>query len=492
MTQKVANAIAQMGWSLEQSYTALPELLFRDAEPAKFAAPRLAIVNEDLAGELGISLEGVRGEELAALFTGQTVPSGARTIAQAYAGHQFGGFTMLGDGRALLLGEQRTPAGELFDIQFKGSGPTPFSRRGDGLAALGPMLREYIVSEAMAGLGVPTARSLAVVETGETVYRESLLKGAVLTRVASSHIRVGTFQYLAAQRDHDALRKLADYTIGRHDPDLLELEAETRYAEFIRRVLQRQARLIAQWQSVGFIHGVMNTDNVALCGETIDYGPCAFMDVYHPDTVFSSIDHGGRYAYKNQPPIGQWNLARFAETLLPLLNEDTDTAIDQATELLGEYPDEFESAWLEQMRRKLGLVSQQAEDREIAESLLDWMQSAEADFTNVFDDLSCGTLDEAKYTEQAITDWYAGWKARVAKDHGSTEEARQVMQLVNPAVIPRNHRVEEALASATAGDMSVVHSLLDALKKPFVRDSGSKRLRQPPAPGQCYRTFCGT
>jgi uncharacterized protein YdiU (UPF0061 family) len=489
---QTANVINEMGWSLEQTYTALPELLFRDAEPAKFAAPKLTIVNEDLADELGISLNGLNSDELAALFSGQILPSGARTIGQAYAGHQFGGFTMLGDGRALLMGEQRTPDGKLFDIQFKGSGPTPFSRRGDGLAALGPMLREYIISEAMAALGIPTTRSLAVVETGETVYRESLLKGAVLTRVAASHVRVGTFQYLAAQRDHDALRALADYTIGRHDPDLLEINGQERYIGFLRRVLQRQARLIAQWQSVGFIHGVMNTDNVAICGETIDYGPCAFMDVYHPDTVFSSIDHGGRYAYKNQPPIGQWNLARFAETLLPLLDEDTDKAIDQATELLGEYPDEFEAAWLDRMRRKLGFVSHQVEDRELAESLLEWMQSVEADFTNVFDDLSCGTMDAAKYKEQPFTDWHARWQARITKDHGSAEKAGQAMQSANPAVIPRNHRVEEALASATAGDMSVFHNLLDALKTPFVRSSGRDELREPPPPGQCYRTFCGT
>src|SRR4051812_35355513 len=368
-----------VGWRLDNTYARLPGVLFNPASPVAVREPRVAILNHGLADELGLHLGGVAPEAAAALFAGQDLPAGAEPIAQAYAGHQFGGFTMLGDGRAILLGEHRTPSGRLVDIQLKGAGRTRFSRGGDGRAALGPMLREYVISEAMAALGIPTTRSLAVVTTGEPVYRESVRKGAILTRVAASHLRVGTFEYAAALGGHANLRVLADYAIGRHYPELAG--AAHPYLEFFRAVADRQAALIARWQLVGFIHGVMNTDNMAISGETIDYGPCAFMNTYRPDTVFSSIDRAGRYAYGNQPAIGQWNLARFAEALLPLLDPDQERAVDMATEALGEYPALVERYWLGGMRKKLGLQAGEADDVELIRSLLDWMQGSRADYT---------------------------------------------------------------------------------------------------------------
>src|SRR5262245_34106480 len=375
-----------IGWRFDNAYARLPGVLFTPARTAAFREPRVAILNHALAKELGLDLGAVSPESAAALFAGQELPAGSLPIAQAYAGHQFGHFTMLGDGRAILVGEHRTPSGGLVDIQLKGAGPTRFSRGGDGLAALGPMLREYIISEAMSALGIPTTRSLAVVTTGEPVYRESVKRGAVLTRVAASHVRVGTFEYLAARGDEVALRALADYAIGRHFPELTK--APRKYLAFFRAVMDRQAALVARWQLVGFIHGVMNTDNMAVSGETIDYGPCAFMNAYDPRTVFSSIDRGGRYAYGNQPAIAQWNLARFAEALLPLLDPEPEKAVALASEALGEYPALFGGYWLAGMRKKLGLRSGEAKDVELIRSLLDWMQASRADFTNTFRDLA--------------------------------------------------------------------------------------------------------
>src|SRR4051812_24169501 len=360
------------GWRFENTYARLPPSLFVPATPARVREPRVSVLNHALAGELSLDLGALPPEAVAALFAGQDLPPGSRPIAQAYAGHQFGHFTMLGDGRAILLGEHRTPEGRLVDVQFKGSGRTRFSRGGDGRAALGPMLREYIISEAMAGLGIPTTRSLAVVTTGEPVYRESVRRGAVLTRVAASHIRVGTFEYVAALGDEPTLRALADYAIDRHYPELAD--APRKYPEYLRAVADRQAALIARWQLVGFIHGVMNTDNMAISGETIDYGPCAFMNAYRPGTVFSSIDHAGRYAYGNQPAVGRWNLARFAEAVLPLLDSDPDRAVAAATEVLDEFPALFERHWLAGMRQKLGLQTDEASDAELIRSLLGWME----------------------------------------------------------------------------------------------------------------------
>jgi uncharacterized protein YdiU (UPF0061 family) len=481
-----------VGWTFEHTYSRLPEVLSGAAQPAVFREPRVSILNHRLAEELGLDLTSLSPESAAAVFAGQELPSGSLPIAQAYAGHQYGGFTMLGDGRAILLGEHRTPTGRLVDIQLKGAGPTRFSRRGDGLAALGPMLREYVISEAMSALGIPTTRSLAVVTTGETVYRATALRGAILTRVAASHIRVGTFEYVGARRDESTLRALTDYTIDRHFPELASVPQK--YLAFLRAVVDRQASLIARWQHVGFIHGVMNTDNMAISGETIDYGPCAFMNAYHPGTVFSSIDHAGRYAYGNQPVIAQWNLARFAETLLPLLDEDQPKAIAIATEILSEYPRIFERYWLDGMRKKLGLVMNESEDTEIIRSLLDWMQKSQSDYTNTFRDLSSVEMPvNDRYQDPLFQAWYSNWQGRLRREDRSVALIMSGMQAVNPAVIPRNHRVEEALAAAEErDDLSVLHRLLAVLALPFELKADFTSYRDPPLDDRSYRTFCGT
>jgi uncharacterized protein YdiU (UPF0061 family) len=480
-----------MGWRFDNTYSRLPDVLFAPAKPAAVAAPRVVILNRRLAGDLGLDLNMISLDAAAALFAGQDLPCGSRPIAQAYAGHQFGGFTMLGDGRAILLGEHRSPSGQLIDIQLKGAGQTPFSRRGDGRAALGPMLREYIISEAMFALGIPTTRSLAVVTTGEPVYRQTRQQGAVLTRVAASHIRVGTFQYLAARDDESNLRVLADYAIERHYPELAD--SPNRYLEFFRAVMDRQAALVARWQLVGFIHGVMNTDNMAISGETIDYGPCAFMNVYRPDTVFSSIDHAGRYAYGNQPAIAQWNLARFAETLLPLLADRQEQAVAIATEVLGQYPALFEKHWLAGMRAKLGLQSAEAGDLELAQSLLTWMQKSRSDFTITFRDLSEDELPTGdRYEDPEFATWHSRWQLRLNRENRPGTLARATMRDVNPAVIPRNHRVEEALTGAENGDLSVLHRLLETLAIPYESGADSALFQEPPPDDCSYRTFCGT
>jgi len=479
-----------VGWRLDETYAKLPDVFFAAATPAEVRIPRIALLNYRLADELGLDFRALTPEAAAALFAGQDLPAGSRPIAQAYAGHQFGGFTMLGDGRAILLGEHRTKTGRLVDIQLKGAGPTQFSRSGDGLAALGPMLREYVISEAMAALGIPTTRSLAVVITGDPVYRTSTLQGAILTRVAASHIRVGTFEYLAARRDEANLRVLADYAIDRHYPELAN--AEGKHLEFFRAVMNRQAALIAQWQQVGFIHGVMNTDNMAISGETIDYGPCAFMNTYRPDTVFSSIDRAGRYAYGNQPTIAHWNLARLAESLLPLLDPDAEKAVAIATEALNEYPALFERYWFGGMRKKLGLLTEEAGDEELIRALLEWMRTSRADFTNTFRDLSSAEPpSDDKYQEPHFRDWYARWQQRLNREGGDPADVR--MRVVNPAQIPRNHRVEEALLAAEEhGDLSVVQRLLEALTSPFEARAEWADYREAPLDDSGYRTFCGT
>jgi len=480
-----------LGWRFENTYAQLPDTLFDPATPAAVRDPRAAILNHRLAGELGLDLSALAPETAAALFAGQVLPAGCRPIAQAYAGHQYGGFTMLGDGRAILLGEHRTPSGRLVDIQLKGPGRTRYSRGGDGRAALGPMLREYVISEAMAALGIPTTRSLAVVTTGEPVYRETVRRGAVLTRVAASHIRVGTFEY-AARRDEETLRALADYAIARHYPELAD--APRKYFEFLGAVADRQAALIAEWQQVGFVHGVMNTDNVAISGETIDYGPCAFMNAYDPATVFSSIDSGGRYAYGNQPAITQWNLARFAETLLPLLDADQERAVAIAMEVLNEFPDRFEAHWLAGMRKKIGLRTAVGDDVELIRSLLGWMEKTRADFTNTFRDLSADEAPAgAGYTDADFRSWSERWLQRLGREGGTRTSATALMRSVNPAVIPRNHRVEEALAAAEErDDLSVLHRLLAVLATPYEAGADAAEYRVPPPEGCGYRTFCGT
>ncbi|MRR07382.1 MAG: YdiU family protein [Deltaproteobacteria bacterium] len=481
------------GWNFDNSYARLPVSLFVRMNPVPVPAPRMVVFNRPLAESLGLHTQVLEGEEGAAIFAGNRIPEGAEPIAQAYAGHQFGHFTELGDGRAILLGEQVTPGGKRFDIQLKGSGRTPFSRRGDGRAALGPMLREYIISEAMHALGIPTTRSLAVVTTGEQVFRETPLTGAILTRVAASHIRIGTFEYLAARGDREGIRTLTEYTIRRHYPDILS--ADNPYLSLLQEVMERQAALVVKWLHVGFIHGVMNTDNMALSGETIDFGPCAFMDVYDPATVFSSIDQAGRYAYGNQPQIVQWNLARFAETLLPLLHEDQEKAIQLAEDAITSFPEVFRRYRFSGMRAKLGLFTEESDDNALMEDLLTYMQQSRADYTNTFRDLAAETpTDASPFRDAAFMEWYQRWQDRLARQPQSAEASRTLMRAHNPAVIPRNHRVEEALKAAIdQGDFTVLAKLLDVLSRPYddLPEYGSYRL--PPEPAErCYQTFCGT
>lgn len=487
------------GWNLSNSYTELPDMFYTRQEAKPVRSPQAVVLNRELAQQLGLNAEALRSKANIAVLAGNALPPGAEPLAQAYAGHQFGYFTMLGDGRALLLGEQTAPSGERFDIQLKGSGRTPYSRGGDGRAALGPMLREYIISEAMYGLRIPTTRSLAVVTTGESVVREQELRGAVLTRVASSHVRVGTFQYAAQYGTASDVRALADYVIGRHYAELAGPEAAAakhgRYLALLRAVIRRQAELIAKWQLVGFVHGVMNTDNMTLSGETIDYGPCAFIDAYDPATVFSSIDSGGRYAYGNQPYIGAWNLARLAESLLPLLHEDTEEAIKLAESELAGFDSRFQAAWLQGMRGKLGLFGEQPEDEGLIQRLLELMQSHQADFTNTFLALTFDRLVEPKLADiPEWASWLEQWETRREAQDESREASRQLMLSSNPAVIPRNHLVEEALEAAVErDDYTVMNRLLAVLSKPYAHtEEQAKYADSPPACSLPYRTFCGT
>ncbi len=481
------------GWRLEHSYAALPALFHAAAMPTPVRDPQFVVFNPALATSLGLDVAALDTPEGAAIFGGNAVPDGARPLAQAYAGHQFGSFTTLGDGRAILLGEQITPGGTRVDVQLKGAGQTPYSRRGDGRAALGPMLRELVISEAMHALGIPTSRSLAVVSTGEPVYRERPLPGAVLTRIAASHLRVGTVEWAAAHRDPAALTALVDYIVARHYPEVAG--ASTPALALFEAIAERQARLIAQWQLVGFIHGVMNTDNMALSGESLDYGPCAFMDTYDPATVFSSIDTQGRYAYGNQPAIAQWNLARLAEALLPLIDADRTRAIEQAQSALAHFAARFEHHRLAGLRAKLGLVTEEPEDATLAEALLSWMHGAGADFTNTFRALSApGEADAALPGDAAFAVWHAQWRARLARQRQTAPERMALMQRANPAIVPRNHVVEAALTSASDdGDLAPLERLLAALATPYDHTHDDAAFRAPPAAGGApYRTFCGT
>ena len=482
-----------IGWQFDNSYAHLPEFFYAQLHPVPVGAPHVAILNHALADSLGLDIHKLTEEEAALLFSGNVLPDMAQPIAQAYAGHQFGHFNMLGDGRAILLGEHRTLTGDRFDIQLKGSGQTPFSRRGDGRAALAPMLREYIISEAMHALNIPTTRSLAVVATGEFILRETFLPGAILTRVAASHIRVGTFEYAAGLKNTEAIKILADYTIGRHYPDLAD--AENPYLSLLNSVIERQASLIAKWLLVGFIHGVMNTDNMTISGETIDYGPCAFMDVYDPNTVFSSIDQLGRYRYSNQPQIAQWNLARFAETLLPLIHPVLDQAIALAEEAIHSFPGIYQAHWTDGMRKKLGLFTDEAEDSELIEALLAWMHKHHADYTNSFRALASEALPEdAVFRNAEFIAWHARWQARLSRQSRPMNKVFCLMRSNNPAIIPRNHFVEEALSAASErGDFSPIHQLLAAVTNPYDDMSEYSDYRTPPTPSErVYQTFCGT
>lgn len=485
--------ISETGWNFDNSYARLPRRFFTEQNPTTVKLPKLVIFNKQLAESLGLKAQELESNNGAAIFGGNDIPEGAFPVAQAYAGHQFGNFTMLGDGRAVLLGEQMTPKGERFDIQLKGAGRTPYSRGGDGRASLGPMLREYIISEAMHALRIPTTRGLAVVTTGEPIYRKTALPGAILTRVASSHLRVGTFEFAARWGQNGELQELADYAISRHFPD--EDNEENKYVQLLYHVVKRQAALIAKWQLVGFIHGVMNTDNMTISGETIDYGPCAFMDAYDPATVFSSIDRQGRYAYGNQPGIGQWNLARFAEALIPLLHDEQEKAIELAKEALSYFAKLYDRHLLSGMRRKLGLFHEEAQDEVLVRDLLNLMEEHRADYTNTFKALTFEAFEDAEmFNSSEFKAWYEQWQTRLSNQPQAKSEAQQLMKNHNPAVIPRNHRVEEALEAAVEReDFSVMERLLAVLAKPYAHTSDQEAYAILPEPtSRPYQTFCGT
>jgi len=486
------------GWAFSNSYAGLPPRFFARVDPVAVADPRLIKFNGALAAELG--LEWQDDSPLAAIFAGNVVPDGAEPIATAYAGHQFGQFVpQLGDGRAILLGEVIGRDGVRRDIQLKGSGRTPFSRSGDGRAALGPVLREYLVSESMHSLGIPTTRSLAAVTTGEPVFRGARLPGAVVTRVAASHVRVGTFEFFAARGDTDAVRLLADYVIDRHYPQLKS--ADRPYLELLAAVTRRQASLIADWMRVGFIHGVMNTDNTTISGETIDFGPCAFMDVYDPATVFSSIDSYGRYAYGNQPAMAQWNMARFAETILTLIDSDTQRAVDAASAVVTSFREHFEACWIAGLRRKVGLVTSEEGDAALAGALLDLMQRASADYTLTFRRL-CIAAEAGADAEHILgaapppelAQWIGQWRARLARDPQSPVDRARSMRAANPAYIPRNHRIEAAIVAATEqADFGPFNEMLDVWSRPYEEQPGREAYLAPPLPAErVLQTFCGT
>lgn len=483
--------MARAIFNFDNSYQKLPEELFSRVKPTAVSNPQIVIFNKELAVDLDLKLEFTDEEILRAVLSGNMLPKGSIPIAQAYAGHQFGNFTMLGDGRAILLGEHLTHRQQRYDIQLKGCGRTPYSRRADGRAALGPMLREYLISEAMHHLGIPTTRSLAVVTTGESIMRETMLRGAVLTRVASSHIRVGTFEYVASCRDTSLLRELLNYTIKRHFSDIQEHKNPT--LAFLKVVMEKQADLIAHWMRVGFIHGVMNTDNMAISGETIDYGPCAFIDSYSPDKVFSSIDHQGRYAFAMQPKIAQWNLARLAEALLPLISDNIDEAVLLAEDCVKDFEQLFQEKWLRMMRYKLGFTTQQPEDLRLINELLEWMHKYNADYTNTFIRLSkLQPPDHESWGHEEMQVWFDKWLKRL-KQENNLNYSQQLMANNNPLVIPRNHDVERVLYAAEHGDISQFQQMLQVLKNPFHEVENTSLYQQPPEPHEIvYQTFCGT
>ena len=480
-----------IGWHFDNTYSKLSKTFIEDIKPTPVHDPELVILNEQLAKELNLDFSKTKEKDLSLLFSGNSLPDGTNTIAQAYAGHQFGHFTMLGDGRAVLLGEHIANKNNRFDIQFKGSGRTSFSRGGDGRAALGPMLREYIISEAINTLNIPTTRSLAVVKTGEKVVRENLLEGAILTRVASSHLRVGTFQYIAARQNIEDLNTLVDYTIERHYPQIKS--SKTKALDLLNLVMEKQCLLVVDWMRVGFIHGVMNTDNMTISGETIDYGPCAFMDQYHPKTVFSSIDKFGRYAYSNQPPITKWNLARFAECLIPLIDKNEEAAIKIATDVIDNFQNIYEKKWLNMMRDKLGLFGEDKNDRKLIDDLLNWMEKHKIDYTNTFCHLMEIKIDDNTYKEEAFITWFEKWKKRSKLNNSSKEKQIELMKKNNPIVIPRNHKVEEALSEAYNGNLEKMNKLNNVLKNPYSNQEDIAEYQVPaPMTDEKYQTFCGT
>ena len=480
-----------INWNFDNSYSRLPDTFKEHIKPIAVKNPELVIINESLAKELELDLSKINKDRLSALFTGNILPKGCDTIAQAYAGHQFGHFTMLGDGRAILIGEHLTSSNRRYDIQFKGSGKTSFSRNGDGRAALGPMLREYIISEAMNALNIPTTRSLAVVKTGEEVIRDKKHQGAILTRIASSHLRVGTFQYVSARQNINELETIFDYTIDRHYPEIRNTENPA--LDLLEKVISKQCDLIVNWMRVGFIHGVMNTDNMTISGETIDYGPCAFMDTYDPKTVFSSIDQMGRYAYCNQPGIAKWNLARFAECLIPLVDKDIDKAIKLVTQKVNFFEISYKQKWMEMMRNKLGLFSEEKNDNLLFLDLLTWMHQNKADYTNTF----CHLMDPQSYNEPIykdvyFEDWKKNLKIRQLKNNKSYENSIELMKNNNPLIIPRNHKVEEVLALAERYDFKLLTKFLKILTKPYTKQKDTSDFQSLLGSSENYKTFCGT
>jgi uncharacterized protein YdiU (UPF0061 family) len=485
--------------AFDNSYARLPERFFAPAQPLQSPSPALIQVNAALAATLGIDPEWLKSPAGLDMLSGRAIAQGSEPIAQAYAGHQFGNFVpQLGDGRAILLGEVVDREGRRRDIQLKGAGRTPFSRGGDGRAALGPVLREYLVSEAMAALGIPTTRALAAVTTGEPVVRETILPGAMLTRVASSHIRVGTFQFFAARGDVEAVRLLADHVIARHYPTAAEKQRP--YRALLDAVIAAQAELVARWLLIGFIHGVMNTDNMSVAGETIDYGPCAFMDAYDPATVFSSIDRAGRYAYGNQPRIAHWNLTRLAETLLPLLDEDENAAVEQAQDALAGFGALFEQTYFGGLRRKVGLSSDEPEDVELINMLLTRMSEHQVDFTLLFRTLGRAAVGEDEPARALFVDptafdaWATQWRSRLSRDGQAAAHRRAAMDRVNPAFIPRNHQVEAMITAAVERqEHAPFHRMLDVLSRPFEDQPDALDLAEPPLPHErVAATFCGT
>jgi len=479
-----------IGWHFDNTYSKLSNTFKEEIKPTPVHNPELAIFNKQLANDLNLNFSKVDNKDLAKLFSGNSLPKGVNTIAQAYAGHQFGHFTMLGDGRAVLLGEHLVNEYNRFDIQFKGSGRTSFSRGGDGRAVLGPMLREYIISEAMHALKIPTTRSLAVVKTGEKVVRENLLPGAILTRVASSHIRVGTFQYIAAKQNIEDLNILVDYTVERHYPEIKS--SKNKALDLLNLVMEKQCQLVIDWMRVGFIHGVMNTDNMAISGETIDYGPCAFMDHYNPKTVFSSIDKLGRYSFANQPPITKWNLTRFAECLIPLIDKNENEAIKIATAVIDNFQNIYQSKWLNMMRDKLGLFGEDKNDKKLIDDLLIWMENNKVDYTNTFCYLMNIKIENYKiYKDENFINWSNTWQQRLSSNNNSREKSLGLMKISNPIVVPRNHKVEEALDAAHKGDLKIFNRLLSVLNKPYEIDETIEEFQSPSFNNE-YQTFCGT
>ncbi|MAW17819.1 MAG: hypothetical protein CMJ01_04675 [Pelagibacteraceae bacterium] len=483
----------KINWNFENTYLNLPKQMYSKLKPDNSKSPELVFFNNELSKKLGLDLSKLKKEELAQIFSGNKLPNGAQTIAQAYAGHQFGHFTILGDGRALMIGEVIAQNKKRYDLQFKGSGKTPYSRNADGRAALGPMLREYLISESMHGLNISTTRSLALVKTGENVIREKKLQGAVLTRVASSHIRVGTFQYALITGEKDNLEKLFSYTIQRHYPNIKNLKSPAK--ELLNKVLDKQIDLIIDWMRVGFIHGVMNTDNMTISGETIDYGPCAFMDTYDPKTVFSSIDLYGRYAYHNQPAIAKWNLERFAESLIPLINKNKDLALEIASEVINTFSEKYKKKWIQMMKKKLGILGTSPNDLDIILELLTWMHKNKVDYTNTFCHLM-GKLSQSDeiYKDKSFNNWKKKWNQRLEMSNNSFENSLKLMQESNPLIIPRNFKVEEALSDLTDNnDQTKIEEMVKIFSNPYKMTSQTALYQTvPKSMNKNYKTYCGT